>query len=176
MSHTWNTRRAECVSKRISRVIGHTHPDKKLCDEYNIKQGQITIACDNIAAGLSLQGLVFPNPSQNHFNILQAIFRTKPQLPISVSYKHVEGHQSTKYPGLELDKWGVLNEEMDALTKAYLSYSEHLPSLSQEVDSHEWSVNISDKKICTKLKKQLSQSVTTQAPTVSNEQHNHQTH
>ena len=77
-------------------------------------------------------------------------------MPISVSYKHVEGHQSTKYPGLELDKWGVLNKEMDALAKAYLSYSEHLPSLSQEVDCHEWSVSISDEKICTKLKKQLS--------------------
>ena len=103
---------------------------KNLCDEYNINQGHITIACDNIAAGRSLQSSAFPNP------ILQAIYQTKRQLPILVSYKHVEGHQSTKYPGLELDKWGLLNKEMDALAKAYLSYSEHLPSLSQEVDSH----------------------------------------
>ena len=98
----------------------------------------------------------FPKPNQNHFDILQTIFRTKNALPITVSYKHVEGHQATKYPGRELDQWGNLNEEMDALAKSYLDYSTQYDPLDNEVASNEWSVSIAENKICTAFKDRLS--------------------
>ena len=140
----------------LAGILATHKRTEQLCSNKAINQGNLIIACDNIAAGLSLQTKDFPTPSQNHYDILQAIFRTKHNLPITVSYKHVEGHQTTKYPGRELDKWGKLNKEMDALAKAYLSYSKTFAPLVKEVNSLEWSVLINNTKVCIHLKKQLS--------------------
>ena len=108
------------------------------------------------AAGYSITQSHFPNPNQNDYDILQAIFRLKDKLNIQVSYKHVEGHQATKYPEQTLDKWALLNEEMDSLAKSYLSYSASYPPLKQQIDDQEWAVSITDHKICKQFKQQLA--------------------
>ena len=140
----------------LAGILATLKRTEQLCREKAINQGHLIIAWDNIAAGLALQMKDFPKPSQNHFDLLQDIFRTKQKLPITVSYKHGEGHQATKYPGRELDKWGKLNNKMDALAKAYLSYSKTFAPLADKVDASEWSVLINNVKVCTHLKNQLS--------------------
>ena len=67
----------------------------------------------------------------------------------------MEGHQSQKYPTTTLDKWAVLNKEMDSLAKAYLLFSEQYEPLNEEVDPREWSVYIQGHKICTNLRGKL---------------------
>ena len=75
-----------------------------ICREHEIHNGSITLACDNLAAGLSLRRkLYYLNPIWDHFDLLQAIFRVLHSLPITVRYCHVEGHQSQKYPRRTLD-------------------------------------------------------------------------
>ena len=72
---------------------------RRVCTEHSIQSGGITIACDNLTAGHSLlRTLYYPNPTWDHFDVLQAIFRLIHILPIRVWYIHVEGHQRTKYP------------------------------------------------------------------------------
>ena len=46
-----------------------------LCQRHNITNGHITVACDNTAAGQSINQQFYPNPQQNHFDLLQSIFR-----------------------------------------------------------------------------------------------------
>ena len=113
---------------------------ENICNQFHIRSGSLLLACDNEAAGYSITQTNFPTPRQNDFDLLQAISRTKRSLPILLSYKHVEGHQSTKYPGQTLDKWASLNEEMDSLAKAHLSYSESYPNLDDTIDTKEWAV------------------------------------
>ena len=129
----------------------------KLCQEYSISSGGITIACDNIAAGRSLQRtLYYPNPTCDHFDVLQAIFRLLQTLPIQICYRHVEGHQSEKYPSRVLDPWAVLNEQMDALAKAYLAHSVNYPDLSNILAHNEWYTIVNGNKVCRKLKATLA--------------------
>ena len=113
--------------------------------------GQVTLACDNIAVGRSVQHtLHYPNPSWDHFDVLQAIFRLFTSLPIHIRFRHVEGHQSTKYPQQQLDDWAMLNEKMDGLAKAYLEHSIHNPPLGDKLEPSEWYLRLGDNKICRK--------------------------
>ena len=127
-----------------------------ICHQHSITSGGITLACDNLMAGRSIQRtLYYPNPTWDHFDVLQAIFRLRHALPIKVRYKHVEGHQSKKYPSQKLDQWAILNEKMDALAKAYLSHSNDYPALSEELSPKEWYVSLQGKKVCRQLKTTL---------------------
>ena len=76
-------------------------------------------------------------------------------LPIHIQYRHVEGHQSTKYPIRQLDAWAELNEHMDALAKAYLDYSQEHPTISHELTHDEWHISLEGNKICRKMKVEL---------------------
>lgn len=60
-----------------------------------------------------------PSPSDDHFDIISAIFEIKKRLPVRLIYRHVEGHQREKYPGRPLDSWALLNDDVDTLAKAY---------------------------------------------------------
>ena len=56
-----------------------------ICRDHEIHKGSITLACDNLAAGLSLRRkLYYLNPIWDHFDLLQAIFRVVHCLPITV--------------------------------------------------------------------------------------------
>ena len=72
---------------------------KKICDQFNVTKGALTLACNNIAASKSaLLHDTYPDTKWRHFDILQAIYQLRKKLGIRVQYKHVEGHQSAKYP------------------------------------------------------------------------------
>ena len=125
----------------------------KVCELYKITDGSIILACDNLGAGhKACQTLFYPGTQWDHFDLLQAIYRLRQKLPIKVYYQHVEGHQRTKHPTCVLDDWAVLNERMDGLAKAYLSYSQSEDILPDTIDEEEWHVKVQGKKICIKAK------------------------
>ena len=99
----------------LAGILALLHMVKQLCDHHHIDKGQLTIACDNIATGKSLVQTHYPSPQQNHFDLIQAIYRLRSALPIRLSFRHVEGHQLSKHPNRSLDEWAILNEEMDSL-------------------------------------------------------------
>jgi hypothetical protein len=125
-----------------------------VCTFFRITSGHVTIGCDNLEAGR--HGISFespPTPSDDHFDIISAIFAIKRRLPVRLTYRHVEGHQREKYPGQPLDSWALLNDDMDTLAKAYwlLCDRKHTP-FSQSVCQDEWAVWIGDEKICKNFK------------------------
>jgi hypothetical protein len=87
---------------------------------YGLQHGQLVLGCDNIESGKKcIQYHGTARPTDNHYDILHAARTLRSWLPFQPSYLHVEGHQRTKYPGRPLDLWATLNENMDALAKAY---------------------------------------------------------
>jgi hypothetical protein len=82
-----------------------------------------------------------PSPSDDHFDIISAIFAIKRRLPVQLSYRHVEGYQREKYPGRPLDSWALLNDDMDTLVKTYwlLCHRNDTPK-RQSICHEEWAV------------------------------------
>ena len=128
-----------------------------VCGFFGITSGHVTIGCDNLEAGR--HGISFespPSPSDDHFDIISAIFAIKRRLPVQLTYRHVEGHQREKYPGRPLDSWALLNDDMDTLAKAYwlICHRNHTP-LRQSICQDEWAVWIGPKKICKNFKQAI---------------------
>ena len=121
--------------------------------------GSITIACDNVSAGqTSLESEYLANPTQDHFDILQEIFRIRHNVKCRVYYRYVEGHQKERY-GTDLDRWAILNDRMDALAKAVIGEWQNDIQL---ISPKEWSVSISNKKVCTQFKKNICRHINAQ--------------
>jgi hypothetical protein len=60
----------------------------------------------------------------------------------------VEGHQADRYGDQQLDKYGLLNNEMDKLTNQYREETKHINLPTQHIISdQEWSIWIADRKI-----------------------------
>jgi hypothetical protein len=104
-------------------------------------------------------GISFESPpslSDNHFNIIFAIFAIKHRLPVQLTYWHVEGHRQEKYPGQPLDSWALLNDVMDMLAKAYwlICHHNHIPEY-QSICQDKWAVGIGQEKICKNFKQDI---------------------
>ena len=141
----------------LSGILGTLFLCQGLCQIHAIISGSILVGCDNLLAGQ--HGIEYqrpPQPSQQHFDLLQAIWHLRQSLPISVAYRHVEGHQRTKYPSRTLSIEAILNENMDGLAKAFLrAYCQGpAPSLGI-IMPHEWAVMSRGRKLCRDLKNSL---------------------
>jgi hypothetical protein len=111
-----------------------------LCKLHQIQSGSITIACDNISAlNNAMQHDHLPSLSQAEYDFIYVIKQKLQMLPISYSVKHVKGHQDNGGPTKRLDRWSLLNIEMDALAKSILEQWQECPS-SQLIDGEPWPV------------------------------------
>ena len=127
--------------------------------EMDLQGGAITIACDNVNAGRkSLECDHMPNPTQDHFDILQDIYRIRQKVKCQVLYRYVEGHQRERY-GTQMDRWAKLNEKMDALAKAVIG---RWKNNDQHISQAEWSVSTHGEKVCTKFKKTIIRHINAQ--------------
>lgn len=86
-------------------------------DMWQIHQGEVTIACDNISAlktAIDIKAVPFISPAIADFDIMQSIRQTM-RPGILYRYKHVKGHQDDE--SVILDHLAELNVHMDALAK-----------------------------------------------------------
>jgi hypothetical protein len=92
-----------------------------VCKIYDIETGHIVVACDNESAGQKAINWHYPpKPSNDHYDMLNAIHQLRQLLPITMEFQLVEAHQREKYgPRKVLDKWAIWNDEMDSRAKAY---------------------------------------------------------
>jgi hypothetical protein len=63
----------------------------------------------------------------------------------------VEGHQRKKY-GSNRDQWGILNDQMDSLVKAYLVWRKNCPLV---IITPPWSIQAHDKTVSRQFKATL---------------------
>jgi len=89
-----------------------------LCHHHQITQGSITVACDN--TGALKPGAVdfLPKCSQKNLDLLQAIWKTLQESPITWTTQHVYGHQDRKAKDAHR-RLSALNCEMDTLAKQH---------------------------------------------------------
>jgi hypothetical protein len=112
---------------------------KTICSLHKVTIGKITIACDNITALGKLDSQNLPQLSAAEHDFLYAIRRILSALPISYELHHVKGHQDEERPKEDLDRWSILNIEMDTIAKSVLHrWSEALEH--QQIEGEPWAV------------------------------------
>jgi hypothetical protein len=117
-------------------------------------KGHLVIGCDNQEAGR--RAITFqqpPRPTDKHFDLLFLSYTIHKRLATSWSfqYHYVEGHQRKKY-GSNRNQWGILNDQMDSLAKAYLVWCTNPPLA---IITPPWSIQIADETISCQFKAML---------------------
>ena len=132
----------------ILRVLHDVHIS------YPDLSGHIIIGCDCQGAGyraLTLQS--FPSTGTQHADIVRAIWHLRQALPFTFAYHYVEGHQRER--GRDMDYWGSLNEDMDALAKAYWSHIQHRPLPQHPLHKNEWAVFLDQERVAHNIPKRI---------------------
>ena len=128
---------------------------KLLHQTYDLTGGDLIAGCDNVEAGRrSIMFTSDTRPSEDHFDLVHANRTLHRELPFQLTYKHVEGHQRSKYPRRKLDVWAELNEAMDANAKAYWQYTQQWPVI-QDIFPGEWKIEIDGDKVVQDFSKTL---------------------
>jgi hypothetical protein len=100
-NHVPGLKTEQCAYRsKLTGILGTVILIDIVCLFSQITSEQVTIGCDNLEAGRHAISFVSPpSPSDDHFDIISAIFEIKKQLKVILIYRHVEGHQREKYPG-----------------------------------------------------------------------------
>jgi hypothetical protein len=92
-----------------------------LVKHYHIESGSVTIALDGLSALQQCAGDWPLSIDQPCFDVLQDIRGRLKELPITVDFRWVEGHQHDKGMAYyNLDWWGLINYKMDLAAKQYM--------------------------------------------------------
>lgn len=123
---------------------------------YNINDGHITIACDNIEAGKhSLLNWNKHSPKVKHFDLLWQTWKRRRTKNIKWTYKHAKGHRDRETRNLT--KWEWRNIRMDSNAKRYMKHIESQPTYSPPNDflTDQWEISCHGTKITGRIKKSL---------------------
>jgi len=121
----------------------------QLCQFYSVNEGMIQIACD----GLSALNMAFDHPpiltrDLPDYDLLGAIFSLRRNMRLSLSFKHVKGHQDETQE--ELDIWAKRNIAMDTKAKQYLIVAASTPR-HFDIKGEPWQLWVGGKKITANL-------------------------
>ena len=127
-----------------------------ICKVHNVEAGQVEIGCDGLSA---LQESFHPDivpydPTAPHYDLISAIRKLASSLPITWLPRHVAGHQDDVENAF-LDRWALLNIEMDSAAKAHLHEYRDLDDLNSprppqyKIYGKPWALWIGGRKLCT---------------------------
>ena len=92
-----------------------------LCSLHSITSGSIEIGLDGEAAYQQVFADQDPQVDQKAYDMLLAIRRKFRARPLTITGRHIKGHQDNDIPRHKLDRWANLNIDMDTDAKAILS-------------------------------------------------------
>jgi hypothetical protein len=99
----------------------------------------------------SLKSLTYhrpPTANNDNYDLLTQAYKIKTKATIDIVYQWVEGHQADQYGNQQLDKYDLLNDEMDKLANQYREETRHMNLTPQQIISdQEWSIWIAGQKI-----------------------------
>jgi hypothetical protein len=105
-----------------------------LQQHYGIRIQQFVITCDCNGAGFkSLTYHRPPTANNDNYNLLTQAYRIKTKATIDTVYQWQEGHQADRYGNQQLDKYGLLNNEMDKLANQYREETKHMNLPPQQI-------------------------------------------
>jgi predicted RNA-binding Zn-ribbon protein involved in translation (DUF1610 family) len=111
----------------LGGIVGILVMLELLCSQFYLTSGQVTLGCDCESAIKKLRAHKHPKPSDSHYDLLMDCRARIRALPITVTFKWVEGHQDSKHKGhsLALDWWARQNIAMDNRAKAHWHRTKH---------------------------------------------------
>jgi len=68
---------------------------KWFMDDYQIKQGQVFVACNDILALRKVKTRALTDPNEKHYDFISAIQNLQLHLPLTLCFWHVKGHQDS---------------------------------------------------------------------------------
>jgi hypothetical protein len=83
---------------KVGGIYGYIAFRNKFLAEYNITQGQDTMACDCLSALRNIFTNDFDKPFQPHYNLIYACHLLVKESPVTWHERHVYGHQEDKNP------------------------------------------------------------------------------
>ena len=89
-----------------------------ICAQHNVTHGSITVACDNINSLRPFKPDYLPNPKDKNLDLMQAVWASVQDSPITWNPVHVHGHQDRKVRDAHR-RLALLNCEMDARAKLF---------------------------------------------------------
>ena len=97
------------IQEQEQGIIGILLIVQLLHETYSLAQAKLTIGCDNMALGKHCLQHTGPLcATEDHYDFLAAASKLRKALPFGPTYRHVKGHQRTKYPGRLLNKHNVV--------------------------------------------------------------------
>ena len=92
-----------------------------VCTVHNINTGSVRVCCDNERAlYLSSATTQRVPPKRKHSDILRAIRRVHSEIPVTLNFEHVRGHQDETVAYQDLDTPSKLNVDCDLIAKSFL--------------------------------------------------------
>jgi hypothetical protein len=136
----------------VSGLFGIVTMIREICAFYNIIAGTVHIGCDGLSA---LNQCTDPDhvvkPTSPQFDLITATRAMLQQCPVTWIPHHVKGHQDDDQTAL-LDRWALLNIEMDTSAKLHWAETVDQPREPQRTISGEpWAFWIKDTNICMNL-------------------------
>ena len=92
-----------------------------LCQLHHLTQGSIEIGLDNTTAIENVTAEWEPTCKAPDFDLVYNIRQHLKALPIQCTFRHVKGHQDDHLDLSKLDRWELLNVEMDTRAKQHLA-------------------------------------------------------
>ena len=92
-----------------------------LCQLHHLTQGSIEIGLDNTTAIDNVTDEWDPPCKAPDFDLVYNIRQHLKALPITCTFRHVKGHQDDHVDMSRLDRWELLNVEMDTRAKRHLA-------------------------------------------------------
>jgi hypothetical protein len=134
----------------------------KLCQYYKINRGAMELGCDGKSALEKALGNKPINIEDSNYDLLSAIRKLRNSTPISWTTRHIKGHQDASQTLDELDRWALLNVEMDTRAKNHISVARRKPRHSA-IANEPWSLWYQGKKIANNISMTLYDIVHTPA-------------
>lgn len=132
----------------LAGILGIALLLKRLCKQYDVSCGVISLACDCDSALTSCFYNEFDKPSQPNYDLVHYIRTTIAELPIVVRPVKVKGHRDRDVDHALLTPTELLNVEMDFLAKAYWEtlHSRQAPSFALP-EYASWSLWLNDNRL-----------------------------
>ena len=111
---------ATAYRSELSGIYGGLRFVKKLCASTGVTSGSLRVGCDNLLAVQRCKGGLKVPTRVAHSDILICIRRLVYDLPITVTFFHVYGHQDNNVEYGELPRDAQLNVLCDLNAKAFL--------------------------------------------------------
>jgi hypothetical protein len=121
-----------------------------VCKAGKVSSGTITLACDNInALNMSRPDEILVPTRIKHSDVIRAIRRVRSELPVTIKFEHVYGHQDDFCAFDDLALPAQVNTLCDSLAKDYLDFAIKAGRKSPIAFPHESAVVLVDDEKCT---------------------------